>query len=244
MVLKTDTSKFEEIEEEGEGLETSISEAQPTSPLPQAAVPVPAKAKGGAVAKAAKVDIASYDLLASLEDRLPPVDFGEGVRLVGSNGQLMDGDKKILGDHITLLLLSWNKRWVVSPGVQGQEGKDAARYSLDGQFTTKGEPIVEYVQQLKEDGFDKAAVKEYIDLFGVLTSAAKQSDHVGKSVTVSLSPDSVKAFSGFRRDLVVLGMTGRLDASLDSSQGLSLKITTDIKSALGNSWTRLVPALS
>jgi hypothetical protein len=206
------------------------------------ALPVAARPKT-AIAKADKVNVADFDVMAALENRLPPVEFGEGTRLVGSNGQVMDSDKKLLGDNVTLLCMSWNKRFVISPGVDGEKAKQLARYSMDGKVTSQGEDVAEYLKDLKDQGYEKAALKEYVDLFGLLLAAGKATDHVGKAITISLSPDSVKAFSGFRLDLVVQGVTGRLPEGLDPNAGIKLNVSTEIKSAGPNTWTRLVTKL-
>ncbi len=201
-------------------------------------------ATAGAVAvKPAPVNMADFDVIGLLENRLPPVDYGEGVRLVGSNGQLMDTDKKLLGEFVTMTALSWNKRWVISPGDNGAEAKEHARYSMDGEVTTKGEDVREYLQELKNLGYSKASVKEYVDLFGILEEAGKPTDHLDGSVVVSMSPDSVKALAGFRRDLVVKGMMGRIPP-IDISSGLRIKVRTEVKSGNGNTWTRLVCELA
>lgn len=220
--------------------------AQPQSQEkePAAAAPAPAVLKpvAGAVAKAKPVNMADWDVLGSIKDRLPPVDFGEGVRLVGSNGSIMDGDKRLLGDNIVLTVLSWNDRFVISPGDNGAEAKEHARYSLDGVTTTKGEDVKEYLEELRQD-FPKAAMKTYVDLFGILEETGKPTDYIGTGVVVSLAPDSVRTFTGFRRDIVVKGMMGRIEP-IDASLGVRLRVHVEVKSAGGNTWSRLVCSLA
>lgn len=245
MVLKATAAKpapqFENPDEDGE-VAVADAPAAAQAAKPAANVPAPRTATSGAVA-VPRVNMADCDVIGALKDILPPVEYGEGVRLVGSNGQLMDDDKKLLGDNITLCLLSWNDRFVVSPGENGAEAKEHARYSLDGETTTKGENVREYLAKLQNEmGYAKASVKNYVDLFGILEASGKASDHVGSTVTVSLSPDSVKAFTGLRRDVVVKGMLGQV--AVDASMGLRLVISTEIKSANGNTWTRLQPKLA
>ena len=210
----------------------------------KASLPAVAKPRGGALTTpSAPVNTAAYDVMAAFENRMPPVDFGEGVRLVGSNGILMDSDKNKLGSHIHMTLLSWNKRWVVSPGKDGAEAREFARYSIDGKYTSKGEPVDEYIDRLRNElGYDKASLKEYIDLFGVLDASEKDSDHVGGSVTVSLSPDSVKAFSSFRRDIVVKGYLQKKPL-IEADLGVAIKVSTEVKSGGGKDWTRLLTSL-
>lgn len=221
-------------------------QAAPAAQVKPAALPVSTTSTAGAISKLSKkVNPADFDVLAQLQDRLPPVEYGEGARLVGSNGNVMDEDKLLLGGSITLNLLSWNNRYVVSPGENGEKAKEFARYSLDGVTTSKGEDVKTYLHNLQTvEGFGKASVKTYLDLFGILEASEKLSKHLGAAVTVSLAPDSVKAFNGLRRDMVVKGMLGSLPDNLGDGGGLSLTITTEVKSGNGNTWTRLIPKLA
>lgn len=243
MVLKAAAKPAPQFENPDEESDVAVAEtAAPAAEKPAANVPATRTATGGAVA-APRPNMADCDVIGALKDALPPVEYGEGVRLVGSNGQLMDDDKKLLGDSITLVLLSWNHRYVISPGENGAEAKEHARYSLDGVTTSKGENVDEYLANLRDKmGYSKASKKLYVDLFGILEAAGKPSDHVGNTVSVSLSPDSVKAFTGMRRDVVVKKMLGQID--VDASAGVRLTISTEIKSANGNTWTRLQPKLA
>jgi len=255
MVLKAATKSAAapaaapEFENPDDEVMTAEAPAATTAPAQAAGKPatstaVAARASGAVAVPPKPVNLADYDIFGLMKDRLPPIDFGEGVRLVGSNGNIMDGDKKMLGTKLTLTLLSWNDRYVVSPGENGAEAKEHARYSLDGITTTKGEDVKEYVEHLrKELGYDKASVKTYVDLFGILEASEKAVDYVGDAVVVSLAPDSVKAFNGFRRDIVVKGMTGRLPA-IDPSMGVKVNVTTEVKSGNGNTWTRLLVSLA
>lgn len=256
MVLKANTAPrpAAEFEDTVEG-EIAAGDAMGTEGDEPEEISAPAPVKGLAVAvkKPASVPStklkpkfapADFDVISGMENALPPVEFGEGVRLVASNGNIMDGDKRILGEWIDFQLLSWNNRWVISPGgeAKDEEAKGFARYSMDGETTTRGEPIPEYMEMVKRSGYSKVALKLYVDLFGVLRGSAKSTEHVGKTVSISLSPDSVKAFSGFRRDVTVGLMLGSLEMP-DLSGGLLVKVGTEIKSGNGNSWTKFTFSL-
>lgn len=225
--------------------ETVVESAAPAAaaataaPRPAAKPPAVSTPRTTALAKP-KVNMADHDVLGQLENVLPPVEYGEGERLTITNGAVFDGENRSLGDSITMTVLSWNYRYVISPGDQGKEAKEHARYSMDGVTTTQGENIEEYLHMLRNEmGYTKAARKEYMDIFGILEDSAKPSALQGTSLTLSASPDTVKTFKGFRRNLVVQGVLGRLPEALhDISAGVRLKVQTEARSGNGNNWTR------
>lgn len=227
--------------DEGDSDDVAVAEAS-VGAEPAAVVAKPA-ASGAVAVAGKKYPMQAYDVISLLEDRLPAVDFGEGPRLVASNGQVMDGEKKLLGSSIGMTVISWNKRFVISPGTTGADSKELARYSFDGKRTSKGEDVDTYLTELQASGYPKAACKMYVDLFGLLTSAQQDSKLIGKAVTLSLSPDSVKSLAEFRRNMVLNGLVkGGEPLNIDS--GIELIITTEVRSGGGNTWTRLVYQLA
>lgn len=242
---------FEELQEEVEAEEAAAAEeAAPVAPA--AVKPAPAAAPAAkppttapAIVKPAttaiaqpKIDLAACDVIAALKDRLPPPEYGEGVTLNVSNSLFLDGDKGKVGSSILFQLLSWNERFVISPGSNDPASREYTRYSYDGDVTTRGEPVDRYLADLRSLGYDKAAKKTYVDFFGFLLESNMNTPHIGSSLAISLSPDSVKSLNGFRRDLVVRLAMGRLPMP-DVSQGLVLQLDTEVKSVGSNTWTRV-----
>lgn len=160
------------------------------------ATAVIAKAQNTAVGAVAKFQTS----LTNFENALPAVDFGVLPRLKGSNGMVMDGDDAKLGDEIQITLISFNDQYVITPGVDEKEATKSVRYSLDGvTIDATGESVATYIQMLKDvEGFDKAEMKKYVELVGILNSSSKDSEHLGNMVQVSLSPQSRKSFEAYR----------------------------------------------
>lgn len=176
-------------------------------------------------------------ILADKENALPAVDFGVLPRLTGSNGNVLDSDKKPMGTWIKLSLISWNKQFVISPGDDSDEAKALVRYSRDGvTIDETGENVNEYLNVLRTtNGYDDASVKEYCELIGILENAEKANDAVGQMVQVSLSPQSRKGFEAYRLQRSVLVKMGR--ATEEGSE--KLKITTELKTFGANTFTLL-----
>lgn len=176
-------------------------------------------------------------ILADLQGALPAVDFGVLPRLTGSNGNVLDSDKKPMGTWIKLKLISWDKQFVVSPGDDSDEAKALVRYSRDGvTIDETGEDVKQYLDKLRTtDGYDDASVKEYCELIGILEAAEKANDAVGQMVQVSLSPQSRKGFEAYRLQRSVLVKMGR--ATQEGSE--DLKITTELKTFGANTFTLL-----
>lgn len=109
---------------------------------------------------------------------------------VDTGGFAKDGAD--LGKSLILQMLSYNPRYLVSAGVQGDEGKALVRFSYDG-ITIDGEntTLKDYVAQLKLEGYEKASIKTYFDLWAIVTSGSDEAaDVIGEMVCLQLSPQS------------------------------------------------------
>lgn len=135
---------------------------------------------------------------------------------VGLDG-FEDDQKKDLGKEIKLELMSWNNRFVASPGTQDADAAEYVRYSLDGK-TIEGtnDDIMDYVKQLKEvEGYKDAALKEYLTLYGFLTHAnGKDIDMVDRSiVAVQVPPQSRALFTRYQIETGVKISQGVMEAT-------------------------------
>ena len=92
----------------------------------------------------------------------------------GEQGALYKGDKE-LGKKIHFELVSFNHRWVAGTSENDKEAKDFFRVSYDAKtISGTGEDLHAYVESLKAQGFNKARISPYMDLFGfVVWSDAK-----------------------------------------------------------------------
>lgn len=139
------------------------------------------------------------DIFAGFLNKLAPVSFGTLPKLVASNGIVMDDDKKLHGNWLRLQMLSFNYRWVVSPGEEGQEASKLIRNSYDGlQLENTGISCAAYIDDLKSQGYDKTTLKKYIEVIGFMTeSADAKSELPGKVVVIQCSPQSLQKFEGY-----------------------------------------------
>jgi rRNA processing protein Krr1/Pno1 len=194
--------------------EAPAAQAAPAAEAVAAAAATTAIAKasaGGALA--VKVE-GVEDVIGKAQNAYPPVQFGAFDRLIGSNGQVMDAQKKLLGSKVTVELLSWNYVTVLSPGDDTAEAKEAVRYSLDGKTLDdgSGKSCDDYLEELRTvHGYTKASKKVYIEVLGILESAEKETPLIGQVVQVSLSPTSaVKFVPGHQVQVRVKRRTGAL----------------------------------
>lgn len=221
--------------EQGDAGDTAVAQAPATAQSNAADVANTAIAKASTTSAVAVGKLQT--ILADIENALPAVEFGVLPRLVGSNGQVMDGDKKLFGDSIKLTLVSWNKNFVISPGDDSDEAKALVRYSRDGvTIDDTGESVVEYLKNLREvEQYPDANVKEYCELVGILNEAAKPCEHVGGMVQISLSPQSRKSFEGYRLQQSVKVRLGQ--AAPEGQENIVIR--AEVKSMGNNTFTLL-----
>lgn len=231
MALKKPTPKFEEAEvvtadanatAKEEVAETTaaapaaqgvVDEQSSGAPAEQAAPAAKAEtqseSKAVAVRPAASVSTnvkkPKYQVAyADFENVIDPttVEFNTFKRITVSLDGFEDDQKADLGKEIHLDLMSFNSRWVVSPGTQDAEATELVRYSADGKTIDQtGEDVQEYLQNLiKIEGYKDASVKQYLSVYGFLTYAnGAPIDAIDRSlVCVQVPPQSRALFDRFR----------------------------------------------
>lgn len=112
-------------------------------------------------------------------------------------------DKEEIGTEIKVELISWNFRHMVTTGSNDEEAKKKVKISYDGETCTSGESVNDALAAFKEEGYEGAEKKLYVDLFASLVSrkGAEIPEEDRPLVQVQLSPESVKKFGAFRVDL-------------------------------------------
>lgn len=190
MVLKARNADVPAFESEDQAAPADAPAVEQTTAV--------APARTTAVAKPLKATAAYGDF----EDALPGVDFGTFPRITTDLGGF-EMDKEVIGETIKLELMSWSHRYVVTPGVDDKEANELVRYSNDGEYLSDGSgtTVQEYLAKLQDVmGYDKASVKTYIDLTGILLAkGAEEIPAESQSIVqVQLSPQSVKQFNGYR----------------------------------------------
>jgi hypothetical protein len=182
-----------------EAAKTPVTESKPAAAAAAASAEtavVIAEAKAGALAVSKKF----IGALSDKENVFPPgtLDFNTFPRVtVGLDGFSQD-DGKDLGKEIKIEVMSYNTRWVASPGDDSDEAKKHVRYSTDGKFIASngddnGQEVQAYIQELKvSHGYEDAGLKEYLSIYGFLTSANGESipDEDRQIVELQVPPQS------------------------------------------------------
>lgn len=176
--------------------QTTLSEAS-TAPV----TPLVATATGTAVSP-----LTAGTAIKQLQNAIPTTELenlGIGVfpRItVGLDGFSRDKTKE-LGKKIAIEVLSWSYVWLVTAGEQNDEANKLIRTSYDGKNLKGGEGSVEdYVKYLKSEGYDKATVKQYAEVYANLIWSEVGGDVKSDEqeiVQVSLSPQSVGQWGRF-----------------------------------------------
>lgn len=198
------------------------------------------ESKQTAVAAAAPRAMAVHkkieDPLKDLENAFP-VSFNSLKQLVVTNGNVMVKDsKKALGAEVGIELISFQASFVVSPGIEGEEGAKMCRYSDDGVTATTGENMQEYLQALIAGDYPKAKFSERVVIVGCLFDAGKsrEGEELKDSlVQVSLPPTSKASFQQYRLDNAFKISRGKLPPG----GGEFLKLSCELKSDKNMTWT-------
>lgn len=210
-------SKFEAPDDDAPAVNQPLPNEAPEAP--KVTTPAIAPKVGTSVAS----PLSAGTVLKQLQNAIPTDELenlGIGVfpRItVGVDGFSQD-KTKALGTRIKFEVLSWSYVWLVTSGEQNDaEANKVIRTSYDGVNLKGGEgTIADYVKYLKEvDGYDKAAVKQYAEVYANLLEYEVLEGKQFKTVAVeaedqqimqlSLSPQTVGQWgrymleSGLRR---------------------------------------------
>lgn len=243
MALKKPAPAFEDATAPAAPTTVADAPAPAADQAKAAAQATTAIAQASASSKAMTVGGSYTNVFEPLRDALPNIEFGTLPRLVGSNGQIqakIGGKKEILGTKIGLSLVSFSEEFVVTPGDDSEEATTHVKYSANGvTIDGTGEKVADYLETLRTSfGYEKAAVKRYVQLVGILTSAEKDSPLVTDMVQVSLAPVSAKGFDGYMIQRSVKIARGLVPADTAAE----LEISTDVRTKGKNDFTALVVA--
>lgn len=177
-----------------------------------------------------------------------PIDYNTFQRLRVDAGIISTQDGKEAGTFIELSVVSYSPSWTVTTGTDGEESKQHVRFSDDGKTIRgagdeddhAGKTCEEYRDWLRENGFEKAAIKEYMNVFGI-AMAAEKSDFafMNEIVSLSLSPTSKGKFDSYVINRAVKARMGKIT---EDSGNPVIRFTTDRTKGKDNkSYFNLVP---
>ena len=137
-----------------------------------------------------------------------PLDVVESLslavpRVKGEQGSFFKGQED-LGSKLRFEPISFNKRWAVGTGTDDKESAEKFAVSYDGVVLAGakhgGMKVTDYVESLKAEGYSKANVAEYMDMFCFLTWTEKGGDIPNdqrEMVLLQCSPTSKGAWTAF-----------------------------------------------
>ena len=189
--------------------------------------------------KETKVMVEEYTgkTLDDLENEMETPDLDVAPRIKAEQGGLTTSEGDDLGDEVIAELLSWNKLYVASSNDSSAEARKLTRYTHDPDIVIPDweDPDTsmtaeEYIEHLKELGYENAKVKVYLEL----TVMVDDDIYV-----VQASPQSKKGFDLFR----VMTNKKLKDGKITWSQATRIKISAK-KTKLGKfSFTKMTFSL-
>lgn len=208
--------------------------AEPTATAPESPAPPPPAQEAPKAAPAATAttttlatrkqagamaNVTDSVSLVKYEAAIDPTDFGYGdiPRIVANNNMIFGPDKMRLGTYIDVQVLSYTPRWMVSPGSDDDAARELVRASYDGETILhagedNGRDLKEYLEELKQSGYPKAALKEYVDVFCLLVNTENQDQGAllqqEGMLNISLSPQSKGKFMAYVKQIKLTVMRG------------------------------------
>jgi len=150
--------------------------------------------------KAALVPISKLQLntgLASLKDAFAAggisIDFGTFPRVKIEAGIICsDGDLEA-GAFLDLEVMSFSDSYIITPNDDAAP-TTLARYSTDGKVIASkdewnGRPCTDYVTYLKQEGYETAEIREYMNLYGAVVNSDKPF-YADEIVCIQCSPQA------------------------------------------------------
>ena len=162
-------------------------------------------------------------------DTLPHLQINQGNLLVKEGGV-------VLGDEAILELLSYQDNFAISPGEDGEDAKQALRYSDDGITCTTGEDVKEYLKALQDADFPKTQLKQRCVLVVNLISASKGdkvAQYFDNLYQIDLPPSSKAKFDSHRHQVSFKVSRGKL--AVEDAPFMTLNVT--IATRGDNKWT-------
>ena len=171
--------------------------------------------------------------LGEYKDQIPPVEFGTLPRLNASQGALVcEGES--LGKTAVITMLSFNDSFAITPN-ENNADSSYCKFSYDNHVLNdgSGKTVADHLAYLRDEGFENAASKRYVEVVCMLDDADEDHDEIGNMVQVSLSPQSVKQFERYQ-----LGCTVRLKQGKVSPEELGqVRLTAKTKTFGKNTFT-------
>lgn len=185
--------------------ENDVATAEAPAQAKPDAKPTPAAAPATTSANVPTKQRKFSPAFADIQDAFP-VEAVAGLsiatpRIKGEQGAAYVGDKR-LGAAFRFEIESWNHRWLISSGSDDAEAKDYLRTSYDNAtIYQEGKSCAEYLDELKDLGFERARIAHYIDIWGFVVWTDGDGEIAPEDRTLHIiqaSQTSAGAFDAFR----------------------------------------------
>lgn len=140
--------------------------------------------------------------------------FGDFPQIIASQGAFSEGGSsgKELGKYIMFRPIQAKIKRVCSPNSQDDEAKEYFAAAYVGEPTMDGRSIEECLEDAKAAGYEKATIKDYIDLFAYVVSCETNSEEFADEVVIlQLSPMSKIEWQKFSKKLEMKAAFNKLE---------------------------------
>ena len=140
--------------------------------------------------------------------------FGDFPQIIASQGAFSEGGSsgKELGKYIMFRPIQAKVKKVCSPNSNDDEAKEYFAAAYVGEPTMDGRSIEECLEDAKAAGYEKAAIKDYVDLFAYVVSCeTNSSDFADEVVILQLSPMSKIEWQKFSKKLEMKAAFNKLE---------------------------------
>ena len=227
------------IDVEAAVVEKNQEQPKAAKPAPTKEVAVKKAASAPAVMEGSSVCITCPEFL----DVIEGAQYGDFPSIVYSNGNHMindpEGNKVTLGERIKFMPISEREVFKLIPG----DNSEAAKEHFASADTE--EELMGALEDAKDDGYEKASIKRYLDIYCILTYADKNSDSwENELVVLQLAPSSVWGWNKLYKQIKFKLATGKfqLEPVMGDAEkfGYAAEITSTATptSFNGNSFTK------
>lgn len=194
--------------------EITEEQAQPEAKQPKQEKAVAVKKEAGAVG-APTTQASFWFTNPDVQELVAEAQYGDFPSIIAAQGSFQTAQDKLdVGNIIEFKAIQAKSKLVCSPNSNDDEAKEYFAAAYVGETTLDGRTIEECVQDAKNAGYDKADVKEYVDLFAyVEANSSDKNDISGEFVILQLSPMSVIQWSKFSKKLRMQAAFGQLQVT-------------------------------
>ncbi len=140
--------------------------------------------------------------------------FGDFPQIIASQGAFSESGSsgKELGKYIMFRPIQAKVKKVCSPNSNDDEAKEYFAAAYVGEPAMDGRSIEECLEDAKAAGYEKASLKDYVDLFAYVESCETNSeDFADEVVILQLSPMSKIEWQKFSKKLEIKAAFGQLE---------------------------------